>query len=83
MSILTKTGKIKLKVNTEAYEALERMKFGIIEILSVFGEEVWENNNELNELFTAREVRDAFLHLMLEETRHRANPDIFEPVFYS
>jgi hypothetical protein len=75
------TGKIKLKVNTEAYERLEEFRFGVIEVLSIFGEEVWENNNELKDRFTAREVRDAFMLLMLEETRYRANPDIFEPVF--
>lgn len=82
MNKSTTTEKTLIRINTTAYEAIEEMRFELIDVLQILGEEVWENNSELTQSFTAREVIDAFTHLMLEQTRQRANPNQFEALFY-
>ena len=82
MNKTTTAEKTQIQINTAAYEAIEEMRFELIDVLQSFGEEVWENNSELSQSFTAREVIDAFTHLMLEQTRHRANPNRFEVLLY-
>lgn len=82
MNKSTTTEKTLIRINTAAYEAIEEMRFELIDVLKIFGEEVWENNSELNQSFSLREVIDAFTHLMLEQTRQRANPNQFEALFY-
>jgi len=76
------TEKTLIRIDTAAYEATEEMQFELIDTLQVFGEEGWQNNSELNQSITAREVIDAFTHLMLEQTRDRAKPNRFEALFY-
>ena len=78
----TTNKKTQIRINTAAYEAIEEMRFELIDVLQSFGEEVWENNSELNQSFTAREVIDAFTHLMVQQTPQRANPNQFEALFY-
>jgi len=74
MNKSTTTEKTLIRINAAAYEAIEEMRFKLINVLQIFGEEVWENNGELNQSFTASEVIDAFTHLMLQQTRQRTNP---------
>ena len=46
------------------------MGFDVIEVLQIFGEEAWENNNELNEFYSLPDTIDAFVELMLNQSRH-------------
>jgi hypothetical protein len=73
---------IQIRINSDACEAIQDIRFELMNVLQIFGEEVWENNSELSQSSTAREVIDAFTHLMLEQTRQRANPNRFEVLLY-
>ena len=54
-------------VNEDLYETLISLDFSIHEILQTFGEEVWENNNELFDQYEQKETSDAFVQIMLQQ----------------
>ena len=56
-------------LNPDAYLAIQDMGFNVIDVLRIFGEEVWENNNELSEVYSLPETTDAFIELMLNQSR--------------
>lgn len=61
---------IQRSINEDAYDDIYCMGFHVIEVLQIFGEEVWQNNSELNESYTLADTVDAFVELMLNQSRH-------------
>ncbi len=59
----------KYKLNTDAYRSIEGMGFSCLDVLKTFGEEVWENNNELSDVYSLNETVDAFIELMINQSR--------------
>jgi hypothetical protein len=56
-------------LNEDAYDAINGMGFSVIDVLQLFGQEVWESNNELRFAFGCMETIDAFVELMLNQSR--------------
>ena len=61
---------LQRSINEDACDDIYCMGFHVIEVLQIFGEEVWENNNELNEFYSLPDTIDAFVELMLNQSRH-------------
>lgn len=59
----------EVQVNADAYEAVQSMQFDIINVLYVFGSEVWENNQDLLGEFSCSEIEVAFTESMLNDAR--------------
>jgi hypothetical protein len=69
---------ITVKINQDAYDAIDNLGFEILDVLQTFGEEVWENNNELSENFDCQDVATAFIQYILDQS-HIA--ERFDPVY--
>ena len=66
-------------INQKAYDIIEDMDFEILDVLCIFGSEVWENNSEEFEGMTEFEVSTAFVQYILEQSCISAH---FTPKFF-
>jgi len=70
--------KTTVEINQNAYDAIDELRFDIIDVLQTFGTEVWYNNSELNENFECQDVATAFIQYILDQS-HVA--ERFEPIY--
>ena len=66
-------------INQKAYEIIEEMDFEILDVLRIFGSEVWENNSERFGGMTESEVSTAFVQYILDQSGIAAQ---FTPKFF-
>jgi len=59
--------KLTVSINQEAYDIIEEMRFEILDVLRIFGSEVWENNSEEFDGLTESEVSTAFVQYILDQ----------------
>ena len=59
--------KLTVSINQEAYDIIEEMRFEILEVLRIFGSEVWKNNSEEFDRLTESEVSTAFVQYILDQ----------------
>ena len=66
-------------INQKEYDIIEDMDFEILDVLCIFGSEVWENNSEKFEGMTESEVSTAFVQYILNQSGIAAQ---FTPKFF-
>jgi len=66
-------------INQKAYDIIEDMDFQILDVLRIFGLEVWENNSQEFEGLTEFEVSTAFVQYILDQSDIAAQ---FTPMFF-
>ena len=71
--------KLTVCINQKVYDIIEEMDFEILDVLRIFGSEVWENNSERFGGMTESEVSTAFVQYILDQSGMAAQ---FTPKFF-
>lgn len=59
--------KLTVSINQKAYDITEEIGFKILDVLHIFGAEVWDNNADEFQGMTESEVSTAFVQFILDQ----------------